>query len=1401
MSAALDETICAYFVNNCKGQTESEKAALVQYEQALTVIREVLADTQLREIKPSHCAPLIAGGGLTKKDVFVLAQFEGDLFEQLQASKAQVLGPPCIVECVRKCEPIPLGSSAVYSTAMSGLQISASGINSQEKDELKKLINWMGGHYFQNFGRNVTHLISNTIKSNKYEHATLNGVPVMHVDWVHRVWDCSRADASTCAADKQFDKYRLPTFFNANITCSGLECERKDAIMRLVNENGGIYHRAFRSQLVDIVITEQSKTDTEKYKAALRFKKDILLPEWIFDSQERGYALPTKQYLVRPRKQVSTPTKPQHRDENQTLADTTQLTDISRISFISAGRRMGSDLSTVNETLSSNSGGGGGQLIKQATSQASQLYQQTLAEICPRRAKQAGAFLDGCCIYLSGFRAAERAKLNQVLNTGGAIRFDEPREGLTHIIVGQLAAEEYNQWQCEGLLGSVQLVRLDWLLECLNAGRIVSELPHRWSMPHAAGAAPDAASPASKRTLRSMNHSFKQPLAPRKQLFQQQQPEEQCTLAPEPEPEPELLTHYSQPQEPATPLPMASSTQLIKPPAEAAAATASGTLAALAYPDLSASTLSIDFDKLDYLTGTSVYVHEASFSSELYDQLISECKAAQALLVPPSYADPVDYAIASFEQLLDPATLPLQARHVVTELYLESCMKQNKLLLPPEYYHLPVPYNARRRPLQGLTIVVSIYAGLERDFVNTLAELLGAQLNKVFVKRERPLLVCSNPEGSKYEGALKWNFPVVTAHWLLECAERGEKLPFVGHLVGSSASDFPQSPAQRQSSRQRESETPQPTPTPAPAAEPEPVAAPELTPLRNPRVAELVTGQPKSKRRSSSGSGSSTPDSPHTPVQQRYNLNSPLAAGGACNFEFLEQVAQRLDTSAARNCVRQIIHEMREHQTPELERFRRQACTPVNRRSGARAAPGIPNFCLTPEFQQRMADDFERRWRLPKQQIKPDTPLAVIRQRVMRITCETLGIDYEEQEQQELPEQKQSEEEEQATQRRSKRSKPEPALGRLIFETETQPELAAPASPLVLATQSPRRSSAAGAAQAPDELASTINFDKISFEETTAGGGVTAAAAEAASSSDNSLELKQITDYLKSRESRRSSLKRDHDGQAKTELQYVQPFESEGFALAASEDVVGWRDPAEARRQSSNSGGSPRMRYPGTPCFSISSSEDEPKRLQLIERINALGGKVCQQLGNYDASCTHLLCERPNRGEKMLGCIAAGKWVLNIEYIEACHARGAFLDESFYEWGNPQALNLPTLSTEEQQIAAAAHRWRLDLSASGGGAFSSQRVILSLQERSLAAIGNVLQAGGATILQVHSPYSADADASSATHCYVDVKKSPLNPKDFAYLQKLGVRIMSQMCINSLLMSGRDANLDKYVLRQ
>lgn len=47
-------------------------------------------------------------------------------------------------------------------------------------------------------------------------------------------------------------------------------------------------------------------------------------------------------------------------------------------------------------------------------------------------------------------------------------------------------------------------------------------------------------------------------------------------------------------------------------------------------------------------------------------------------------------------------------------------------------------------------------------------------------------LICPEPSGAKYEGAVKWGIPAVTSLWLIDCANKGKRLREGPYLVGDS---------------------------------------------------------------------------------------------------------------------------------------------------------------------------------------------------------------------------------------------------------------------------------------------------------------------------------------------------------------------------------------------------------------------------------------------------------------------------------------------------------------------------------------------------------------------------------------------------------------------------------------
>lgn len=299
---------------------------------------------------------------------------------------------------------------------------------------------------------------------------------------------------------------------------------------------------------------------------------------------------------------------------------------------------------------------------------------------------------------------------------------------------------------------------------------------------------------------------------------------------------------------------------------------------------------------------------------------------------------------------------------------------------------------------------------------------------------------------------------------------------------------------------------------------------------------------------------------------------------------------------------------------------------------------------------------------------------------------------------------------------------------------------------------------------------------------------------------------KQLSDFIKSCEDKRHSLKNDTKERSSSEDFYMPQTEQlhvESEPFVCSEAMVGWKDPTEfsiTRRQKVG------MQFVGKPCFSISCLKEDTK-IDIIDKIKRLRGDICSNLLSYDPKCTHFLLEAPNRGEKFLSCISAGKWILTLDYIYDSFSEDRFLDEELYEWGNEKSSAGCELSTEMKPLARAAFYWREKIMRSSEnqedpcsyGAFTGYTVILRMSEKFIPSFKNVVTAGKGSVVDLLPPYSADR-LTGVTHCFVDVKKCPLDKDDLAVLKSCGVQVFAHMYMNAFLLSNDTANLETFRLK-
>jgi topoisomerase (DNA) II binding protein 1 len=367
--------------------TEQMQIAYQRYKEHVDIDShnaEVIGESQCLKIEKSK---------LNKKTVFIFEEFAGTAFDYIKGSKALLIGPRCLTRCLVDDLTIPFIGSPVLNLAMRGMIVTASGMLSKEKERIKELVSYMGGQYIETLTANCTHLVASTVRSVKYEKAGSCHMKIMHPDWLKKVFDRSQNE-NILASNEEFEKYKLPIFFTLNITSTNLLVDTKNKVKKLIETHGGQYMGSFKSEVTDILILDKDKTDSEKFHAAIRYSKDCLTPQWVFDSVEKQYALPIGNYKVGMMK-VSTPTKSGVPNSSAFNPDCTQLSEISHGQVVP---RIG----TVNETVvsvastSSSAMAAPRMSTRRNDTQTHPAYKAVMQRLNVKMAKKAGPFLDGC---------------------------------------------------------------------------------------------------------------------------------------------------------------------------------------------------------------------------------------------------------------------------------------------------------------------------------------------------------------------------------------------------------------------------------------------------------------------------------------------------------------------------------------------------------------------------------------------------------------------------------------------------------------------------------------------------------------------------------------------------------------------------------------------------------------------------------------------------------------------------------------------------------------------------------------------------------------------------------------------------------------------------------------------
>ncbi|XP_010079948.1 PREDICTED: protein ECT2 isoform X2 [Pterocles gutturalis] len=271
--------------------------------------------------------------------IFVVSDFQGSIFNNLCKADCRVVGPPVVLHCAQKGEPLPFSCRPLYCASMLNLVLCFTGF--RKKDELVKLVtlvHHMGGIIRKDFSSKVTHLVANSTHGDKFRIAVSLGTPIVKAEWIHKAWE-KRNEIDFCAADDDFrNQFKVLPFQDCMLSFFGFSDDEKASMEEMTEMQGGRYLPVGDERCTHLVVEDSTVKDLpfEPLK-----KLHVVKQEWFWGSIQMDARAGESMYLFEKsdspglKKSVSllslnTPNSNRKRRRlKETLAQLTRETDMS----------------------------------------------------------------------------------------------------------------------------------------------------------------------------------------------------------------------------------------------------------------------------------------------------------------------------------------------------------------------------------------------------------------------------------------------------------------------------------------------------------------------------------------------------------------------------------------------------------------------------------------------------------------------------------------------------------------------------------------------------------------------------------------------------------------------------------------------------------------------------------------------------------------------------------------------------------------------------------------------------------------------------------------------------------------------------------------------------------------
>ncbi|NXC03203.1 ECT2 protein, partial [Orthonyx spaldingii] len=271
--------------------------------------------------------------------IFVVSDFQTPVFSNLCKADCRVIGPPVLLHCAQKGEPLPFSCHPLYCASMLNLVLCFTGF--RKKDELVKLVtlvHHMGGIIRRDFSSKVTHLVANSTHGDKFRIAVSLGIPILKAEWIYKAWE-KRNESDFCAADDNFrNQFKVPPFQDCMLSFLGFSDDEKANMEEMTEMQGGHYLPVGDERCTHLVVEESTVKDLpfEPLK-----KLYVVKQEWFWGSIQMDARAGESMYLFEKSESpdfkksvsllsLSTPNSNRKRRRlKETLAQLTRETDMS----------------------------------------------------------------------------------------------------------------------------------------------------------------------------------------------------------------------------------------------------------------------------------------------------------------------------------------------------------------------------------------------------------------------------------------------------------------------------------------------------------------------------------------------------------------------------------------------------------------------------------------------------------------------------------------------------------------------------------------------------------------------------------------------------------------------------------------------------------------------------------------------------------------------------------------------------------------------------------------------------------------------------------------------------------------------------------------------------------------